>query len=61
MKELDKNDLLEVEGGGILDLVWKVVEVVHDVLTGDGLIGKTAAYTSYYRSQMPSNWTGHGY
>ena len=58
MKDLGKSDLLEVEGGNIFvsiaDLVW-------EVMTGDGLVGHIATYTSYYRSQMPSNWTGHGY
>ncbi len=58
MKELEKIDLMEVEGG---NLWWDLVCAVYDVMTGEGLIGQTAAYTSYYRSQMPSNWTGHGY
>ncbi len=58
MKELEKSDLEKVEGGNIF---LKIAEVVYEVMTGDGLIGHIATYTSYYRSQMPANWTGHGY
>ena len=58
MKDLEKSQLMEVEGG---NLWWELVNIVYDVVTGEGPIGHAAAYTSYYRSQMPANWTGHGY
>jgi hypothetical protein len=58
MKDLNEMELREVDGGNIF---LAIAEAVYDVITGDGLIGHIATYTSYYRSQMPANWTGHGY
>jgi hypothetical protein len=58
MKELEKNELMEVDGGNI----WlALAEAVYGVFTGEGMIGQACMYSNYYRAQMPSNWTGHGY
>lgn len=56
-KELSEQELKKVEGGSILELI----EAVYECFTGEGPVGHTCMYANYYRSQMPSNWTGHGY
>ena len=58
MKELEKNELMGIEGGQVLELL----DALWDIATGEGWIGMLSAYACSQRAaNIPSSWTGHGY